>query len=307
MRVAVCTVATRDYVEGAELLFGSLGLFNDLRDMDLVCFTDLNDSEKSRALSRVRFIPLINRSQHLTTSTVVPRFSKTLYKLQAVELLEAGEYDFVVLMDSDMLCTGLLNREELFSSNAPLKAVLDYGCRVYYRDEIEASSLDLSKIINTGFLVLGKKLLEYTSYDSLMSYLEREGSSYDGSDQGYMNWYIQKLDIPFETLDVTMNYALDPYYPFRFSVPKIIHFTGAKPWLHGGVAESSFEDRLFYKAAKRVTEGLTGEFRIFGLMGVRMRIRRDIVIGWLIRMSQMVIGGLLLSGKRAVKKGMRRS
>jgi hypothetical protein len=191
-----------------------------------------------------------------------------------------------------MLCTGSLNMEKLFSSNAPLKAVRDFACEFYYKDQIVASNLDFGKIFNTGFLVLGKQLLEHTSYDALMSSLESEGASYDGGDQGYLNWYIQTHGVAFEHLDVTYNYALDYHYPFRSKLPKVIHFTGTKPWLDGGGSGKGLVDRFFYDGAHRVMRHLLDEVRSSGLNDVRFMVSRDVRIGWCIRMSHKVLGRL---------------
>jgi lipopolysaccharide biosynthesis glycosyltransferase len=282
MRIAICTVATRDYITGAEILFGSLRLFNNLTAYDLICFTDVKESDRPNMLQGVRLIPLSEKLQSMPTSSNVPRFHLTLQKFQAIKLLEEEKFDFVVLIDSDIMCSRKLPIDSLFESPAPLKGVLDYACEAHYGLELKVAQLEPRQVINTGFLVISRDLLSYVNYETIEHQLIPAGHSYDGGDQGYFNWIIQKFGIPVEHLNLNFNYALDINYPLVVSPPSMLHFTGGKPWLNHPKSRPSFFDRSLFSAALSITEMSISEFDRNDK--VRARVIRNVSFGWMVRL-----------------------
>jgi hypothetical protein len=100
----------------------------------------------------------------------------------------------------------------------------------YYGDSIKNLGLEPRKMFNTGCFILNRSILKSLSYEKLISEVSNSDHSYDGSDQGYLNYLVQKLEISYGELPLHVNYPLDVYYPLVLRPPALVHFTGAKPW-----------------------------------------------------------------------------
>lgn len=148
----------------------------------------------------------------------------TTISLYRFRLFQNTKYDRIISLDSDMAIVG--NVDLLLSSalnNLPFWACKDYGCPVYYKDRISEELK--GKLFNGGLQVINKPLLKDSFLEELVP-----GESFDGSDQGYLLNYFIKKKITIGYLPDEYNYAIqDTYYP-RIDNPRIIHYTGRKPW-----------------------------------------------------------------------------
>ena len=284
-KIAIATVATTDYIKGAQILFGSLKMFNDLEGVDLICFTDQNASSKPEALSIIRYVSL-DKLPTAETSQLTTRFKFTLHKFQVFQFLEDTDYDQILFIDSDILITGKIRH--LFSASLndpPISAAIDFAYQNYYKQSLNGLGLLFENIFNTGFFILNRDILLHIPYKRILNLIYSEAKSYDGGDQGYLNWLIYHLEIPIKTLDITYNFPLDPNYPLRLTLPKVIHFTGTKPWL--GRSKFIFGEYLIYKVANRfqhINYGKKSTITRFKVVILeRIWIKCILIIGWKIR------------------------
>ena len=167
----------------------------------------------------------------------VPRFKVTLFKMYALKFLEESKYDRVVFLDSDLMCLSslefLLNPE---LAKYQFLAARDFASIIYFSEEIKKLELEPEEIFNTGCFILNRSILDVINFEKLILEISNTQNSYDGSDQGYWNYIVQKFEVSFFELPTKFNYPLDVNYPLLFLPPVILHFTGEKPW--------SYSDRV---------------------------------------------------------------
>jgi lipopolysaccharide biosynthesis glycosyltransferase len=231
MRVAIATLATGSYIPGAERLFTSILLHNNLNEVDFLCLTDEPQDMQILGGKVVKYVKLEGLPNSIGPKAS-ERFLTTLFKLQVFKLVEDSEYDRVVLLDADMLCLGSI--ASLISKNefsAPLSAVRDYAVDVHYPRAREVVGARTGPIFNTGCLIVNREVTSFFTYRQLLSAIRLQGTSYDGGDQGYVNWAIHRHGILCQELPIKFNFTLDPHYPAIFQHPVFVHFTGRKPWL----------------------------------------------------------------------------
>lgn len=253
MKIAIGTVATLDYLDGAESLFYSLSIHNDLSNFDLWCFTDAASNQMPKSLNHVKTQRFDGDWTSTVTNEIAPRFSATLRKLESFQFLADSGYDALFLIDSDILCLGHVPFRELASRVQILGASRDYACTLYYSTELAVFGLDVDTVINTGFLVIKRDFQEAFSARELIKEVKQRGVSYDGGDQGFLNWFIQQRQIPLTFLDMTFNRPLDINYPIHSKPPSMLHFTGPKPWEKGASKKVNMFFRPLYKLAIRHT------------------------------------------------------
>lgn len=104
---------------------------------------------------------------------------------------------------------------------------------MYYSREISELHLDPDKIFNTGCFVINRSILDVLTYDELISTVTNSAKSYDGGDQGYLNFIVQNSSLNLGKLPLRFNYPLDTNYPYVWRPPSLIHFSGEKPWSSG--------------------------------------------------------------------------
>lgn len=139
------------------------------------------------------------------------RFASTLNKLRIFELLE---YERVAYVDAD--CLFLQNADELLETEG-FCAAPDWG-------------MDLNDDFNSGVLVFSPS---ENLRDRVFSRLfDGDSKSYDGGDQGFLNWLFENewttLPPEYNTLKRVLN-----YHPNLVSLSdvKILHMVGTdKPW-----------------------------------------------------------------------------
>ncbi len=231
MRTAVVTLATHDYFVGAKNLFESLK--NETFSEEFECYLFSNDS-KPLSFFEGLFTNIVNLPEipeNVKSSSEVPRFKITLYKMYALKFLEDSNYDRIIFLDSDLMCLSSLKKLLSPDLNAfQFLAARDYASPFYFPSEIENLSLNPDTLFNTGCFILNRSILDLLSYENLISEITNTDNSYDGSDQGYLNYIVQKFNVSFGELPVHFNYPLDINYPLTLRPPALIHFTGEKPW-----------------------------------------------------------------------------
>lgn len=234
MRIALVTVASKDYFPGAKELFQSVKLHTQSTDFKTVLFTDESDTKEyfGDLFDEVRELP--KSTDQIVSSATVPRFKFTLHKLYIFEFLRQSNYDRIIFFDSDLLClSGIdyLLKPQLNAFN--FLAARDFACDKYYSREISELHLDPHKIFNTGLFVINRSILDVLTYDELISTITNSAKSYDGGDQGYLNFVVQNSSLNFGRLPLRFNYPLDTNYPYVWWPPSLIHFSGEKPWSSG--------------------------------------------------------------------------
>jgi lipopolysaccharide biosynthesis glycosyltransferase len=231
VRTAFITLATKDYFPGAKKLFASINELTKSKDFD--CFLFSNDPEAGAyfgsLVKEVIKMPIIK--DEVKFNPEVPRFKVTLFKMYALKFLEESEYDRVVFLDSDLMCLSSLEfllKPEL--AKYQFLAARDFASTIYFSKEIKKLELEPKEIFNTGCFILNRSILHVINYEKLILEISNTQNSYDGSDQGYWNYIVQKFEVSFFELPTKFNYPLDVNYPLLFLPPVILHFTGEKPW-----------------------------------------------------------------------------
>lgn len=265
MRIALATVATRDYLPGAVALFESYSALSETEGVQFVCLTDSEDFKFPSHL-QVKCVPFSANGVTLQTSKTVPRFSNTVRKLEAFRFLEISDFDTLFLIDSDIVFTRSVDLQGLAMQAEPIGAVRDFACEKYYSRELESVGLAADRIINTGFLLIRDSFSNLFTANQLMRQILESGKSYDGGDQGYLNWFLQQNGIAVRFLSPDLNRPLDVFYPLTLRPPSVVHFTGLKPWsvaqlsnlelhIRGMYLFSDWAQRLYAKHDRRSKQG----------------------------------------------------
>jgi len=223
-KLAVCCFANGHYLQGASVALKSFRQ-NCSVNCDYILLTDDPSATPSHPWI---ILHVVDSDPWKNVATRQDLFSGVCLKYESLYL----PYDRIVVLDSDVLVlsevTPLLTNE--YPGN-DLIAVRDWGAAHYYQKKLFELNLDPEKIINAGVLISKGDALR-TDWRAVFGDIPAS-SSYDESDQGYLNYYLQHVDANLDCFleDVSYNYALDPCYPPCH--PKaIVHFTGVcKPWL----------------------------------------------------------------------------
>jgi Glycosyl transferase family 8 len=231
MRIAVVTLSTADYFPGTKKLFTSLKLKSKLDDVACILFSNEPHAKNYFGALFDEIVSLPPVPSGIPASLVVPRFVVTLHKLYALAFLEGSNFDRVIFLDSDIMC--LASIDFLFDSELNqhhFLAARDFACYKYYPLEISTIGLDPLRIFNSGCFILNRSILNVLNYKNLISAISTTAKSYDGGDQGYLNFIVQNSDIIFGELPIRFNYPLDTNYPLLWWPPTLVHFSGEKPW-----------------------------------------------------------------------------
>lgn len=235
MKMAIITVATGDYLRGARALFYSLKLSTDVGNVDLICLSDTTAPDAVLSWLNVGHRKIVGPPADISSSATVARFKTTLMKFEAFRLLEDSHYERVIFLDSDMLVlsdVSLLLSEEL--NGEGFWAARDLAGHRYYFDAMARAKVDPCEVFNTGCFVANRRVLESLTYATLVRASMSGLSSYDGGDQGYLNAYFASKDLPWGELPISYNFTSDLNYPIQLVPPRILHFTGTKPWVDDG-------------------------------------------------------------------------
>ncbi len=223
-RFAICCFANGHYLQGA-----SVALSSFRQNCGLPCdYILLTDDPSAKAAYPWMILHRVENASWQNITTRQDLFHGVCLKYESLSL----PYERIVVLDSDVLV--LSSVTPLLANEYPghdLIAVRDYGAAHYYRRRLEELNLDAAKIINAGVLICKGEALK-TDWRKAFGSIPAS-SSYDGGDQGYLNFYLQHVAANLDCFheEVKYNYAMDPCYPPCH--PKVIvHFTGVcKPWL----------------------------------------------------------------------------
>ena len=231
MRTAIVTLSSVDYFIGASRLIKSIKIRTHSADVKYILFT--NDAKAREYFGDLfhEIVLLTPLPVNIKASSTIPRFQFTLNKLYALAFLENSSFDRIIFVDSDILCLysiDFLLKPELNAYQ--FLAVRDHACAKYYPLEISRLGLNSLNIFNTGCFVINRSILNVINYNDLISKVSKVTKSYDGGDQGYLNFLIQNSNIIFGELPLRYNYPLDINYPIIWQPPSLVHFAGVKPW-----------------------------------------------------------------------------
>lgn len=290
MKIAVVTLATRDYFPGAKALFESIQFRHSQEELKYFLFSNELSASEYFNNSIHGVISTTNEFEEVAFNSKVPRFRITLLKLYSLRFLEESDFDRVIFLDSDLMCVGDIS--PLFDaslSNFQIMAVRDYACQNYYAPEILEAGIDPEIVFNTGCLILNRSLLDSLTFKELVFDLMPSATSYDGGDQGYFNFVSQAKSLRVKLLPVKFNYPLDSNYPVVFRKPALVHFSGEKPWIDSPYSPPW--DRGLYRYYRFQSRSQLPRFFRF-MVGDRL-----VSILWLARLLE-----LALYRTRALKK-----
>jgi lipopolysaccharide biosynthesis glycosyltransferase len=150
--------------------------------------------------------------------------------LSRFKYIDDSEFDRIIYLDSDMEIVGnvdYLLSEELNSRE--FWACHVHGYDNYYGDSMKRFGLSNDDIINGGLQVWNKPILTRQMHNVIMDYLAT-GLSFDGSDQGYISYLLKHNVFTNGWIPDEYNFChQDPFHPV-VDKPKILHYTGNKPW-----------------------------------------------------------------------------
>lgn len=170
---------------------------------------------------------ILSRAQDFAGVKYAPRFLHAWAKL---ELFRITDYDRIIYLDADCLCTGSL--QDLCTADlgpGGFAAAPDWSGR-----ESVTRAYQL-RGINSGMMVIDRVLRSQQTFEQLVE-IGRQGLAYDGGDQGAINRWLQDQSVPVCQLHPVYNllkrvYFFDPRAWRRLATEvRVIHFVGAKPW-----------------------------------------------------------------------------
>lgn len=222
MRTAVATLCTGEYVRGARVLFHTLRKYGNLPESVTCVAMGIDHCDFAEAVplgTEYAWLPVCQRN-----------FSAVGAKFHALTL----PFDRVILLDSDMLCTGdcslLWSR---WLDPLPFWAVRDVASMFYYREKLGQLDLDHSLLFNGGTMVFNLSRYPYLAGSILGDLRDQKDESYDGGDQGYLNNWFQRTGTHFGFLPLEYNACTDQHFPrMEPGTERLVHFTGGNinPW-----------------------------------------------------------------------------
>lgn len=222
MRTAVATLCTGEYVRGARVLFHTLRKHGNLPSDVAAVAMGVDRCDFAEAVpigAEYAWLPVCQRN-----------FPAVGAKFHALTL----PFDRVILLDSDMLCTG--DCSLLWSSwldALPFWAVRDVASVIYYEKKLKQLRLDHSLLFNGGAMVFNLGSCPSLAEDIVTDLREGQDESYDGGDQGYLNSWFQRTRTPMGFLPLEYNACTDQHFPRMWpGTERLVHFTGSNinPW-----------------------------------------------------------------------------
>jgi alpha-N-acetylglucosamine transferase len=207
MTHAYVTMVDDNYLPGVLALKKSLVLTDTYYPL-IAMYTNLSDrsieilESYNIQLKKVNFIPNQNSKN---------RFSNTYTKLNIFSLIE---YKSIIFLDADII---VLKNIDCLLSLPTFSASPDWGKRL------------VSNRFNSGLLVIQP---DQSTYLDMIKNIDSI-SSYDGSDQGFLNNYFKnyhKLDFTYNVLKRIYKYHKNLWQNSILDI-KVLHFVGHKPWM----------------------------------------------------------------------------
>ena len=232
--VLITTSLNNDYIDGALVMLSSFKYHNSnylnydfhIYYHDKVSPLSLENRHKLiKIIPQIKFVNVVDPNYQNT-----PMSSKKGYNFRTSYLkLEAFNnygYDYVVYIDTDILCTGDIS--SLFSINYDMAACLAGGhYTLRYNLPFETEYQE----INAGFFVIGKSMLNNSLYNNLKLNITKFGSS-EFMDQSVINSVFTSSKKYKLTIIPTEIYNLRAFDRLTKKT-KIIHWSGynTKPWM----------------------------------------------------------------------------
>tara|TARA_Y100000034_G_scaffold67331_1_gene81213 strand:- start:2773 stop:3594 length:822 start_codon:yes stop_codon:yes gene_type:complete len=234
MKTCFVTCALKNHFPGLNKLASSLSQTLEETDSDF-CVISPDDI----ALQDVKYFSSIPKDSTYQNIKPLPHrhynterwYPATWYKFEAFGM---KEYDRVVYLDADMLvletiseltdCCYLNDRPIWFTLNSEEEDQTNN--RIYYKPELRKAIRSYRRTVSTGIMVINMDQISKFTRQNLI-YLAEVGRTYDGTDQGAVNQWLEEKGIHFGVLDDKYNHlATNPLNEDT----KIIHYFGRKPW-----------------------------------------------------------------------------
>lgn len=216
MQTAIVVLATDEkHLLGTEVLFHSLKKYGNFPpNITLIVMgqESCNFAEAVPITIDYSWIPSVNTYGHT-------RIKQTINKFFALTL----PFDKIILLDADIMCVGdcsylWFKETDSFS----IYAAPDTASKLQY----DLMGLDGENIFSSGTSIHNRP----NECDIVQQIKDGNCHSYDGGDQGYFNYYYQKIKPnQWGILPSEYNQCLDKNMP-QIEDKRLIHFTGAKPW-----------------------------------------------------------------------------
>jgi lipopolysaccharide biosynthesis glycosyltransferase len=235
-RVAICFYANKKYIEGLRVVVHSLKK-NSKNVPTIILFSD-EIEELPKGVDKLIKID-VDDFRYLEMFSDLPNncWPKSIfYKLSIFNIYG---YDRVVFIDSDMLVIRDiselwdLDKYNKFDFYATYSAAQFVGTDKHHKDNL-----------CSAIMVINKNLLNVQVYKKLieMAVLHK---TYDGGDQGVINYYLRKKSVPYGMINQSYNTYPDEAWTSRYKVynkpTAILHFVG------GWKKFTSWHDRIHNK------------------------------------------------------------
>lgn len=240
-RVAICLCANKKYIEGAKTAIYSIRQNNENVPTIILLSNDIEE-----AFEGVDILLRLDTDdyRHMDfTGIFIPGVvwqKEIFYKLSVFNIYG---YDRIVFIDSDMLVVSDIS--DLW--NLEKYNELDFYATCSTPQFVDREK-DSKKHYSSALMVINKNLLNTDVYKEMLGMASLH-KSYDGSDQGVINYYIAKKSIRGGTLNQYYNTYVgkDAVYKHKEGeMPeRILHFVGG--WLE----IESWNDRIHQKINKQ--------------------------------------------------------
>ncbi len=218
---AYFTLVARDkYVDGAVCLYKSL---RDKTKYPLIAMIlEISDESRKRLAGlgiQIRNVEKIE-SINAGVGENKPRLEDFTYTYTKLHVFGYEEFDKIIFLDSDLIV--IKSIDHLFEEVKARFAAC--ACTPYWED-----------VFNSGVMVIKPDIRLFRDMISKRNRL----STYDGSDQGFLNSYFkewQKLDIKYNAGKRIFSQKRELWDQID---KHVIHFVGGKPWLGG---EEGYQD-----------------------------------------------------------------
>jgi lipopolysaccharide biosynthesis glycosyltransferase len=248
-KVAICFVANKKYIEGLKVAVHSIKR-NHATVPTIILFSDDIEEIPDGVDKLIKIDTDDYRYLEMFSELPNNTWPKSIfYKLS---IFNISGYDRIVFIDSDMLVirdiSDLWNLDEYneFDFYATYTAPQQVGTDKDHKDNL-----------CSAIMVINKNLLNVQVYKKLieMAVLHK---TYDGSDQGVINYYLQKKSVPYGLMNQFYNtYPSDKWeyeYKEHEKPARILHFVG------GWKKFTSWHDRIHQRCFKQEYIDLYDEY-----------------------------------------------
>lgn len=250
-KYAMVTVCDSDFIIGTRVLFYSFLKHNPWFTGDLVIIQNKLGSNEKDQLSKfknVRFEPVGNQLQSRINwlNLINKKYLNSGSRFFSLEAFRLDQYDKILFLDSDMLCTGCVKSLFEYGESSFLASPDRQYYRGLQRDMVsflpckkmkKKLSERCADIFNSGMMLVDHNELSQTTYQSLLKYVDPEFYSdikTGHTDQYLLNHYFQQkvklVSYKFNYLLVNRD-EIDQKENTSIENALLLHFVGKyKPW-----------------------------------------------------------------------------